>query len=160
MKITVAAIGRLRGGPELELINDYASRIRAAGRAIGVTGFEIMEAEAPKGLEGRKRRIAESELLGRLVRPGARRIVLDERGPALSSESFSACLAKWRDEGAKETTFLIGGADGHDPDLRASADMALSFGKATFPHMLVRVMLTEQIYRAVTILSGHPYHRG
>jgi len=160
MKIIVAAIGRLRASPELELINDYASRIRSSGRAVGVSGFEIMEAEAPKGLEGRKRQQAESELLNRSVRPGARRVVLDERGISLSSEQFSSHLAKWRDEGAKETAFFIGGADGHDPDLCASADLMLSFGKATFPHMLVRVMLTEQIYRAVTILSGHPYHRG
>jgi 23S rRNA (pseudouridine1915-N3)-methyltransferase len=160
MKIAVAAIGRLRAGPELELLNDYASRIRASGRAIGVTGFEIMEAEAPKGLEGRKRQLAESELLDRMARSGARRVVLDERGTSLSSESFSALLAKWRDDGVKETIFLIGGADGHEHGLRESADLLLSFGKATFPHMLVRVLLTEQIYRAVTILSGHPYHRG
>ncbi len=160
MKISVAAIGRLRGGPELELINDYSDRIRAAGRAVGVTGFQIVELEAPKGLSGPERRQRESALLDHCAGATAKRIVLDETGKSLSSEAFAGLIGQWRDNGAREVAFLIGGADGHEKSLLDSANMALAFGKATFPHMLVRVMLAEQIYRAVTILAGHPYHRG
>lgn len=156
MRITVAAVGRLRGGPESGLIDDYAARIRGAGRAIGVTAFDIREVEAPKSLSGEKRQERESALLAEAA-PAARRVALDERGESLSSAEFAARLARWRDDGAAEIAYLIGGADGHHASL--PAESRLAFGRATFPHLLVRVMLTEQIYRAVTILSGHPYHR-
>ncbi len=156
MRLAVAAVGRLRGGPESDLIDDYAARIRGAGRAIGVTAFDILEVEAPKGLSGAKRQERESALLLEAT-PDARRIVLDERGDNLGSAEIAGRIARWRDGGAVEIAFLIGGADGHDPALLA--DARLAFGRATFPHRLVRVMLTEQLYRAVTILSGHPYHR-
>lgn len=156
MRLAVAAVGRLRGGPESELIDDYAARIRGMGRAIGVTAFEIREVEASKGLEGEKRRQRETAMLMEAT-PGARRIVLDERGEDLSSAAFAERLGRLRDGGAAEIAFLIGGADGHHASL--PADMRIAFGRATFPHMLVRVMLVEQIYRAATILSGHPYHR-
>jgi 23S rRNA (pseudouridine1915-N3)-methyltransferase len=160
MRLTVAAIGRLRGGPEFELIKDYAARIKAAGRALGVSRFEIKELEAPKGAAGTARQTRESALLSQSASSGARRVALDETGKDLPSEAFAEQLRRWRDDGASEIIFMIGGADGHDRELVASADLTLSFGKATFPHMLVRVMLVEQIYRAMTILSGHPYHRG
>lgn len=156
MRLTVAAVGRLRGGPESDLIEDYAARIRAAGRPVGVTAFDIREVEAPKSLAGDKRRERESALLMEAT-PEARRIALDERGDMVTSADFAARIARWRDEGAGDVAFLIGGADGHHGSLQA--DMRIAFGRATFPHMLVRVMLAEQIYRAVTILSGHPYHR-
>lgn len=156
MRLTVAAVGRLRGGPESDLIDDYAARIRGAGRAIGVTAFDIREVEAPKSLSGGKRQERESALLMETA-PQARRIALDERGENVSSAEFASRIGRWRDEGAGEIAFLIGGADGHHGSLQAEARIA--FGRATFPHMLVRVMLAEQIYRAVTILSGHPYHR-
>ncbi|HNS87688.1 MAG TPA: 23S rRNA (pseudouridine(1915)-N(3))-methyltransferase RlmH, partial [Parvularculaceae bacterium] len=90
----------------------------------------------------------------------ARKILLDERGAEWTSRQLAEKLARWRDDGVCETAFMIGGADGHDPSLAASADLSIAFGKATFPHLLVRAMLVEQIYRAATILSGHPYHRG
>ncbi|HBK90765.1 MAG TPA: 23S rRNA (pseudouridine(1915)-N(3))-methyltransferase RlmH [Parvularcula sp.] len=156
MRLTVAAVGRLRGGPESDLIEEYASRIRGAGRAVGVAAFDISEVEAPKSLTGEKRQARESELLTAATQ-GARRIALDERGDVLTSADFAARIAGLRDEGAGEIAFLIGGADGHHRSL--APDMRLAFGRATFPHMLVRVMLAEQIYRAVTILAGHPYHR-
>jgi 23S rRNA (pseudouridine1915-N3)-methyltransferase len=156
MRLTVAAVGRLRGGPESDLINDYAARIRGAGRGVGVTAIDIREVEAPKSLTGDKRQERESALLSEAT-PDARRIALDERGDNVTSAEFAARIARWRDEGAGEIAFLIGGADGHHPSLHADARIA--FGRATFPHMLVRAMLAEQIYRAVTILSGHPYHR-
>jgi 23S rRNA (pseudouridine1915-N3)-methyltransferase len=156
MRLTVAAVGRLRAGPESDLIDDYAARIRGAGRAIGVTAFDIREVEAPKSLTGDKRQERESALLMDVTQ-AARRIALDERGENLSSAEFAARIGRWRDEGAGDIAFLIGGADGHHASLVAEARIA--FGRATFPHMLVRAMLAEQIYRAVTILSGHPYHR-
>lgn len=158
MRLTVAAIGRLRGGPESTLIEDYAARIRASGRALGFSRFDIREFEAPKGLEGLKRRHREGELL-REATEGAKRVILDEHGEAISSEAFAARIGRWRDDGSGEIAFLIGGADGHHPELLENADVKLAFGKATFPHLLVRVMLVEQIYRAMTIISGHPYHR-
>ncbi len=151
MRLTVAAIGRLRGGPELELTNDYSTRIRAAGRPLGFSSFDVREFEAPKGLTGTKRQERESALLEQAAPPPAKRILLDERGKNLSSEAFARQIARWRDDGAGDAVFMIGGADGHDQALA---------GKATFPHMLVRTMLVEQIYRAMTILAGHPYHRG
>ena len=160
MRLAIAAIGRLRGGPELDLITDYSARIRAAGRPLGVTSFEIREMEAPKGLKGAQRQIRESALLGQSAGPAAKRVVLDERGKSLSSEAFAEQIGRWRDDGAGEIDFFIGGADGHDKAFAATADLVLAFGKATFPHLLVRAMLVEQIYRAMTILSGHPYHRG
>jgi 23S rRNA (pseudouridine1915-N3)-methyltransferase len=89
----------------------------------------------------------------------ARTIVLDETGKDLSSEALAALLGRWRDDGVRDVRFLIGAADGHDAATRAGADLLLGFGKATWPHMLVRAMLAEQLYRAMTILSGHPYHR-
>ncbi|MEZ5896547.1 MAG: 23S rRNA (pseudouridine(1915)-N(3))-methyltransferase RlmH [Parvularculaceae bacterium] len=159
MRITLAAAGRLKAGPELSLIEDYAARIRGVGKGLGLSAFEIREIEAPKGLSGPKRQAREGELLAGAAATASRRIVLDERGESLSSEEFAALIGGWRDEGCGQIAFFIGGADGHSPELSASADVKLGFGRATWPHMLVRAMLVEQIYRAMTILAGHPYHR-
>lgn len=159
MRLTVAAIGRLRGGPEQALVDDYANRIRAGGRALGISAFELREMEAPKGLSGDKRRERESALLIESTGAGAKRVILDERGDNLSSDSIAGKIMRWRDDGAPEIAFMIGGADGHAKALLEKADLKLAFGRATFPHMLVRVMLVEQIYRATTIIAGHPYHR-
>ncbi len=159
MRITLAAAGRLKGGPELSLIEDYSARIRGLGKGLGVSAFEIREIEAPKGLTGPKRQAREGELLAAAATTATRRIILDERGKSLTSEEFATLIGKWRDEGCAEIAFFIGGADGHSHDFSTSAEVKLSFGKATWPHMLVRAMLVEQIYRAMTILAGHPYHR-
>jgi 23S rRNA (pseudouridine1915-N3)-methyltransferase len=102
---------------------------------------------------------AEAELLARVIAAGAVVVTLDERGQMLSSPEFAAMLAKWRDAGRQDVAFVIGGADGIDPSLRARAEASISFGRMVWPHLLVRVMLAEQIYRAVTILAGSPYHR-
>jgi 23S rRNA (pseudouridine1915-N3)-methyltransferase len=155
----IAAVGRLKTRPESELVNDYAERIRAAGRSLGVTEFKITEVEAPKRASGDVRKEREGALLLGALGPGAKRAILDERGKDHSSESLAKMIAKWRDQGAPEIAFLIGGADGHSDSVRESADALLAFGRATWPHLLVRAMLCEQIYRAMTILSGHPYHR-
>lgn len=159
MRLVVAAIGRLKQGPEAEIVADYGARIKTAGRQIGFSDFAVAEAEAPKGLSGEARRKRESELLLAAAPDGAKRAVLDERGKDFSSEAFADLLAAWRDQGAGAAVFFIGGADGHGEAIRAQADITIAFGRATFPHLLVRAMLCEQIYRAMTILSGHPYHR-
>lgn len=103
---------------------------------------------------------AEAELLARAADRAERRVALDERGDAVDSATFADMLRRWRDQGVRETAFLIGGADGHHPETRTAADRIVSFGALTWPHALARVMLAEQLYRAATIVAGHPYHRG
>lgn len=159
MRLVIAAVGRLKSGPEADLIAAYATRIKGGGRSVGFTDLTIAEVEAPRGLEGPVRTAREGELLAAAAPAGARRLILDERGKLISSEDFAALLADWRDHGAPAACFFIGGADGLDRSIRESADTMLAFGRATWPHMLVRAMLCEQIYRAMTILAGHPYHR-
>lgn len=154
MRVTVCAVGRLRAGPERDLIEDYATRFERTGRALGLTTLTITEVEAKKGGMG-----AEAELLARAVPSGAALWCLDERGKLMSSPDFAARIARLRDDGSQDLAFVIGGADGIAPDLRARADMSLSFGKMVWPHMLARVMLCEQLYRAASILAGSPYHR-
>jgi 23S rRNA (pseudouridine1915-N3)-methyltransferase len=158
VRLLVAAVGRLKSGPEAALVADYAARIRALNRRAGVSEFRILEVEAPKSLAGAKRRGRESALLRAAAPEGAARIVLDERGECLTSESLARMLAARRDRG-QDAAFLVGGAEGCAEAVKADADLVLAFGRATWPHMLVRAMLVEQIYRAMTILCGHPYHR-
>lgn len=152
MKLSVLAIGRARAGPEADLVRDYLGRFDAAGRALGLGPSELVE------LEDRKRR-GESALLLDAVPDRAFVVALDERGKTMTSPAFARLLETIRDDGAREAAFLIGGADGHDDALRARADRLLSFGPMVWPHMLARVMLAEQLYRAVSILNGSPYHR-
>lgn len=159
MRLTICAVGRIRSGPEAALIEDYAGRIGGAGRAVGYASFDLKEVEAPRGLTGEARQLRESALLLEAAPTKGRRIILDERGKSMKSADFAKQLARWRDDGDSDAAFFIGGADGHTDKIRADADMMLSFGAATWPHALARVMLCEQLYRAITISSGHPYHR-
>ncbi|RWR47245.1 23S rRNA (pseudouridine(1915)-N(3))-methyltransferase RlmH [Sinirhodobacter ferrireducens] len=154
MKVTVCAVGRLRKGPELDLISDYLERFSKAGRSYGLGPASVVEVEDKKNL-GME---AEAVLLERAIPAGAVLVTLDERGDLVTSPEFAAKLAGWRDAG-RDLAFVIGGADGIAPALRAKADWSLSFGKMVWPHMLVRVMLAEQLYRAGQILAGTPYHR-
>jgi 23S rRNA (pseudouridine1915-N3)-methyltransferase len=154
MKLKIAAVGRLRSGPEADLVSDYLDRFDKTGRALGLGPVTLQEVEAKKGGMA-----AEGALLERATAGCQPLCVLDERGKTLSSPAFADLLAKWRDEGRGEAAFVIGGADGIDPSLRAKADFSLSFGQMVWPHMLVRVMLAEQLYRAASILAGAPYHR-
>ena len=154
MRVHVCAVGRLRAGPERALVDDYYARFDRTGRALGLGPVSEHEVEDRRGLG----MAAEAELLGRAVPSGAMTVVLDERGQAMTSPEFAALLAGFRDQG-REVAFVIGGADGIAPDLRARAEVAVSFGAMVWPHMLVRVMLAEQLYRAATILAGGPYHR-
>lgn len=155
MRLTIHAVGRLKSSPELTLVEDYLARATQAGRALALgpcTVTEIDERKVRGSAEEGARLIA-------ALPEGATAIALDERGKTVTSPAFARLLADLRDRGAAETAFLIGGADGHGPELRARADRLLSFGPMVWPHMLARVMLAEQIYRAVSILSGSPYHR-
>ena len=154
MKLRIAAVGRLRSGPEAELLKDYLDRFDKTGRNLGLGPISMLEVEAKKG--GMP---AEAALLEKAIGTSTPICTLDERGKVMSSPDFADLLGRWRDQGASEPAFIIGGADGIDPGLRARADMSLSFGKMVWPHMLVRVMLAEQLYRAASILAGSPYHR-
>ena len=155
MRLHLCVVGRLRAGPEKILIDDYLTRFDRTGRALGLGPVRVVEVEDRKG-GGME---AEAQLLRRAVPDGAVLCVLDERGKVETSPQFAQRLGDWRDQGRGDLALIIGGADGIAPDLRAEADFALSFGKMVWPHMLVRVMLAEQLYRAASILAGSPYHR-
>lgn len=151
MRLWIAAVGRLRAGPVKDVVEDYARR--------SPWPLTVREVEVRKRLTGAELKRAEAALLLEAVPPGARLVALDERGRDLSSEAFAEKMGRWRDEGVGDLAFLIGGADGHDETIRERAVLTLAFGRMTWPHMLARAMLAEQIYRAQTILEGHPYHR-
>lgn len=155
MRLHLCAVGRLRAGPERDLVDDYLQRLDRTGRPLGLGPVTEHEVEDKKG----GGMVAEAVLLSRAIPEGAALCVLDERGKTLSSPEFAQTLAQWRDGGRQDAAFVIGGADGIDPSLRTRADLAISFGRMVWPHMLVRVMLAEQLYRAATILAGSPYHR-
>ena len=155
MRVHICAVGRLKAGPEKALIDDYVQRFERSGRALGLTALTLHEVEDKKG-GGMD---AEAALLERALPKGTTLVCLDERGKLVSSPDFANRLAGWRDSGSQDVAFVIGGADGIAPSLRAKADFSLSFGKMVWPHMLARVMLTEQLYRAASILAGAPYHR-
>lgn len=159
MRVQICAVGRLKTGPEKLLLDDYMSRVDAAGRGIGVTALPVAEVEEKRRLEGAALMEREAELLLASVPKGALLIALDERGRIETSEAFAKRIGTLRDTGTADIAFLIGGANGLAPAMRDRAAHVMAFGAMTWPHMLVRVMLAEQIYRAVTILSGHPYHR-
>ena len=152
MRVTVAAAGRFGPGPERALFDRYRARL--------AWKVELREVEARGVRRGAAQVGREARLLEAACPPGARRVALDSGGAALASAEFARRLGAWRDAGAREVAFVIGGADGLDPDLVARCDLAVSYGAATWPHLLVRAMLMEQIYRAERILAGHPYHRG
>lgn len=155
MRIHLCAVGRLRAGPERDLVDDYVQRFDRTGRALNLGPLAEHEVEDKRG----GGMAAEAELLARAVPSGAVLATLDERGRVMSSPEFAEQIARWRDDGRQDLAFVIGGADGIDPGLRARADFSISFGRMVWPHMLVRVMLAEQLYRATAILAGTPYHR-
>ena len=155
MRVHICAVGRLRSGPERSLLDDYLSRFDKTGRGLGLGPVKVHEVEDRKG--GGMR--AEAPLLEGVIPKGAVICTMDERGKLMSSPDFAKVLGTRRDTGVSDLAFVIGGADGIDPSLRAKADFSLSFGQMVWPHMLARVMLSEQLYRAASILSGSPYHR-
>lgn len=148
----IAAVGKAKAGPERALYESYLGRLPWR--------VDLKEIEIKKDLAVDVRRAREGEALLAAIPEGARIIALDERGRTESSEAFATRLGRWRDDGARTVGFIIGGADGLDESVRKKAQFVLSFGALTWPHMLVRAMLAEQVYRAQSILAGHPYHRG
>ena len=158
MRIVVAAVGKLKRGPEQELAERYRERAVKSGRGIGLRSVEIIEIAESRAREAQRRMLEESIALANVIPKDAATVLLDPRGDALGSDAFAKRLRGWND-GARDVAFIIGGPDGLAPTLSDQADLRLAFGTLTWPHQLVRIMLLEQIYRGVTILSGHPYHR-
>jgi len=159
MRISVLAVGRLKSGGESDLAERYAKRFEQSGRALGLGPLRQIEVNESRHAEVAARRDDEASRLIARCHVKARRVVLDERGKAVTSEEFAQTLGTLRDDGVAEAVFLIGGADGHGRAVFEGAHARLSLGPMTLPHGLARVVLLEQLYRAVTILSGHPYHR-
>ena len=159
MKIVVVAIGRLKQGPERELAERYRERFEDIGRKLGFRGLEIHEIPESRARDTATRIAEEAAAISALTPEKYVLVALDERGKNIDSAAFAQALSRWRDEGMPNTIFTIGGADGLSPDLQRKARLRIAFGSATWPHQMVRVMLLEQIYRAATILAGHPYHR-
>jgi 23S rRNA (pseudouridine1915-N3)-methyltransferase len=159
MRIIVAAIGRLKRGPETELSERYRKRAADTGRQLGLRAVEIVEIRESRAADAGKRTLEESIALANIIPQGAGVALLEAGGDNLDSASLASQLAKWRSEDRPAAVFLIGGPDGLAASLRDKAELRLSFGAATWPYQLVRVMLLEQLYRAATILTGHPYHR-
>lgn len=158
MRLAVIAVGRLKDGPERELCERYRERALALGRSIGFSGPEIAELAESRGRRPEERKRDEGEAIIGKIQPGLI-VALDERGRNLGSEAFAQRLASARDAGTAHANFLIGGADGLGEAVRDRADITLAFGALTLPHQLVRALVLEQIYRAMTIVAGHPYHR-
>lgn len=159
MRLVVAAIGRLKDGPERELAERFRKRAEQSGRRLGFRDVEVVEIRESRAQDTGKRTLEESIALTNLIPDKAITIILDERGDSLDSATLANRLGRWRDDGKSAVVFIIGGDDGLAPALRDKASVKLAFGAATWPHQLVRVMLLEQIYRAMSILAGHPYHR-
>ncbi len=153
MKITLLTVGRLGRAPEAALARDYAERATASGRALGLGPVDINEVEGRKGGKA-----SEAEALAPHL-TGAHVIACDEHGRAFTSRAFAGRIKRLRDDGVRRLMLVIGGADGLDPQILAAANETLAFGVQTWPHALARAMLAEQVYRAVTILAGSPYHR-
>ena len=153
MKLTLLAAGRLKAGPERSLVDTYKKRLSGRPAGLGpLTEIEINErhlTDAAKTASEYKRHLE----------AGTKRMVLDEKGQNLTSREFADLLARWQDSSTPEAALIIGPADGLPKQIRESADKLVSFGSLTWPHMLVRVMAAEQLYRAAMLLAGHPYHR-
>ena len=159
MRLVVVSIGRLKQGPERELAERYRERFDDIGRKLGFRGLDIHEIPESRARDAATRMAEEAAAISAAIPEKSVLVALDERGDNLDSTGFAGHLGRWRDESVAQTIFAIGGADGLSPDLRRKAKLRMAFGSATWPHQMVRVMLLEQVYRAATILAGHPYHR-
>ena len=159
MRVQIIAVGRLKAGAERELVARYFDRATLCARGVGIAGVDLREVEESRARRPEDRKAGEARAIAALLPPGARVLALDERGRAMPSEAFAAEMGAARDRGLAAFCLVIGGPDGLDPDFAAAAAAKLAFGAMTWPHQLVRVMAAEQVYRAMTILGGHPYHR-
>ena len=159
MRLTIAAIGKLKSGPEKLLAEDYASRIPVLGKKAGISLLTIKDWSESQRPDASQRMAEEEALLWSAAPAGAYTIALDERGKAPTSQAFAEKLRLLADRGQSDIIFMLGGPDGHAPATREKASELLALGPMTWPHRLARIMLLEQIYRSVTILVNHPYHR-
>ena len=158
MRLVVVSIGRLKQGPEQELAERYRERFEDIGRKLGFRGLAVHEIPESRARDAATRISEEAAGIAAAIPEKSVLVALDERGKSIDSTAFARHLARFRDA-ATDIIFVIGGADGLSPELRGKARLVIAFGAATWPHQMVRVMLLEQIYRAATILAGHPYHR-
>ena len=158
MRIAIAAVGKLKRGPEQELAERYRGRAAKSGRAIGLRSLDVIEVTESRARDAQRRMLEESIALANAIPKDTATVLLDPRGEAADSNAFAKRLRGWNDSD-RDVAFVIGGPDGLAPALCAQASLRLAFSALTWPHQLVRIMLLEQIYRAITILSGHPYHR-
>ncbi len=159
MRVVIAAVGRLKQGPERELAASYRKRAETTGRPLGFRDIEVIEIRESRAHDVERRRLEESIAIANVIPEAAVVVALDERGENLDSPALAGLLREWRAEDRAAACFIVGGADGLAPSLIERAQLRLAFGKATWPRQLVRIMLLEQLYRAGTILAGHPYHR-
>jgi 23S rRNA (pseudouridine1915-N3)-methyltransferase len=160
MRLLILAVGHARGTSEGALCDDFVGRAKTFGKRLGFSSVAAEEVAVSKLRETKKRIAEEGERLAARIPPGAHVVFLDARGKGMTSDGFAEMLAAMRDAGARDLVFLIGGPDGLDPGPAVKSSRSLAFGPQIWPHLLVRAMLAEQIYRAFTILGGHPYHRG
>jgi 23S rRNA (pseudouridine1915-N3)-methyltransferase len=159
MRLLLVEIGRAKAGPERDLVELYLERAAAVGRSLGFNSIELRELDESRARRPQDRKLEEAKAIRGLLGASVRIIACDATGKNLSSVDFAADLGRSRDQGVATLALVIGGPDGLDPEFRAEADLLLAFGAMTWPHQLARIMAAEQIYRAVTILAGHPYHR-
>jgi 23S rRNA (pseudouridine1915-N3)-methyltransferase len=159
MRLCIIAVGQSRGTPEGALTEDFAGRARAMGKRLGFSTVSIEEVAVSKLREMRSRIAEEGERLANKIPDGAHVVLLDAKGKGMTSESFADMIGALRDTGARDLAFIIGGPDGLALPTTVKAGRSLAFGQQIWPHLLVRAMLAEQVYRALTILAGHPYHR-
>jgi 23S rRNA (pseudouridine1915-N3)-methyltransferase len=159
VRVILIAVGRLKAGPERVLFERYQQRLVGMARSVGVSGFDFREVDEGRARHLEERREEEARAIQAIAPGGAALILCDERGKALSSLDFAAELGGARDRAASAFVLVIGGPDGFDPAFRSKASRLVAFGAMTWPHQLVRIMAAEQLYRALTILAGHPYHR-
>lgn len=158
MRLSLLAVGRLKSGPERELVERYRRRIESLGRSLGIAGLDLVEFPESRARRDDDRRAGETVAI--LEKAGSSFLIaFDERGKSPSSEAFAGLIRQWRDEGAAGVACVIGGPDGLDPQILQRAKLVVSFGALTMPHQIVRALVAEQLYRALTIIAGHPYHR-
>lgn len=160
MRVVLIAVGRMKSGPERDLVARYLDRATSSGKPLGLTDFSVIELSESRASSATARKADEAKAIKAAWPEKCVTIALDERGKGMGSESFANQIADWRDAGRPALALIIGGADGLAPDVRDEANLIVSFSPMTWPHQMVRMMAAEQLYRATTILSGHPYHRG
>ena len=159
MRISLFAVGRLKSGPEKDLASRYLDRFSKAGPAVGLEFSRLIEVPESRASNADTRKKEEAAILQKSLPEGGLLVLLDERGKSMDSESFAQMIDRFNESGKRDMLIAIGGADGLDPELQSRADAVVNLGIMTWPHQLVRILIAEQLYRAVTIIAGHPYHR-